>query len=235
MNLIQMRRWARRRLLDTGAQQRFNDADIDSALNVGAQQVQAEIDRVNKNAFRRIVLRDLEADTYRYQNPRGLLRYVSVQCKYPTFTKYVKADPTTEDEIENPDSELRRSYPNAGGVFFAVSGGELILFPTPTAAVEDGLRLRYIPVLGMSQDDDDLDDLGLLQPFHIAVILWGVKLLLPEDGEDSKGVDAEIMKVMDRVPDYYGGTGQQGSQEFIRVQGIGKELFDTASDFTYRR
>lgn len=220
MRTADMSAWVRRRLLDTGAVPRFTGDDILSAINVGAWQVQARIMEVNPNAFRRVTLRNLIANTYRYQNVRGTLQYRQVYVLYSGATDYVKASITTEVMIEDPASKLA----SEAGVHYAVGGGELLIYPTPTVSVSDGIKTVEVPAIEVDADDDDLENSGLLAPFHIAVVLWAVKLLKPEDAEDLKGIDLEIEKIMSKVPALYGGTGQAGGPEFLSAENMGMEL-----------
>lgn len=222
MRLIEEIAWVRRRLLDTGAKQRFSDGDITSALNVGAQLVQVEIQKVAPDAFRRVYLRNSTANIYRYQVPRGLLRINKAFVRYTDGAAFLAMSLTTQGMIEDPASYLNDG--SQTGVFYAVAGGELLVFPTPTTAVEDAIKLLYVPALSMSTKDDDLEDMGLAVTLHMAVVLWAVKLLKPEDAEDIKSVDAEIVKIMDQVPTLYGGSGMAGGPEMLMPEGMGLEL-----------
>lgn len=216
MRLDDMRDWVRRRVHDSGAQPRYSDRELNTALNVGAQQVQAEVRRVAPSAFTRTYYRNVETGKTRYQLPRGFLQLKRVWVKYDT--DYIPADPASAHQIED-----QTDLANQGGVYFHVTGGEVEIFPEPTADVEDGFKMKYVPALAMADDDDDLEDMGLLAPLHIAVVLWGAKLILPEDAEDVGTIDAEIGKIMSQVPSLYAGV-EAGGIEMLYPQGIGKEL-----------
>jgi len=222
MKRSNMRSIVRRRLLDEGARQRFSDGDINTMLNVGAQQVQGAIDQINKNAFRKTELRNLVADEYRYAKPRGILRLKKFYLDYDGDGTYVAAKPTTEEMIEDPVkvTQLR----DQGGSYFVFSGGEFLIFPTPAEDATDGIKIVTVPVLAMDDDDDDLEDMGLVESLHMAVVLWAVKLLLPEDSEDTKMVEAEIAKIMEVAVPVYAGAGITGALEYVSVVGIGGEL-----------
>lgn len=216
MRFVDMKAWVRRRLKDEAKEQFTDDSPIDIALNVGAQQVQREVTRAAPDAFRRIYIRNLEANKYRYQWPRGFLRSKRLAIKYDG-ANFTQMDPGVEDWIEDG------TYAQQGvGGIYAVSGGEIVIYPTPTLSVVEGFKLAYVPTLSMADDDDDLDDLGLVQPLHIAVVLWGVKLLLPEGAEDAREVNAEIKSVLSDIPSYY--AGNSTGTEFFGAAGLGKEL-----------
>jgi hypothetical protein len=215
MRLADMRSWVRRRLHDDGEQKRFTNGEIDTALNVGAQQVQAAIEAVNPDAFEREYRTNVLASEPAYQLPRGFLRSKSLLLD-------LTGDGATE-AWHRPISWFRTPkgtnyMDQQGGYHYGYAGGVLRVFPVPDSDVEDGIQLWYVPSLEMSEDDDDLEALGLVAPLHVAVVLWGVKLLLPEDGESQGDIDAEIGKIMARVPDIYGGSFQ--APEYLEVEGI---------------
>lgn len=216
MRKADMEAWVRRRLHDTGAQPRFSSADITSALNVGAQQVQAVIEGVAPDAFEREYRTNILQDEPAYQAPRGLLRGKTMLLDLTSSGSFTEADHVPVSWVRTPRGTVRMQQ--QGGYYYAISGGIIRLFPVPDRDVEDGLDFWYVPSLEMAEDDDDLETFGLLAPFHIAVVLWAVKLLLPEDGEQQAEIDAEIGKIMARVPDLYGGSFQ--APEYLEVEGI---------------
>jgi hypothetical protein len=215
MRYADMEAWVRRRLVDSGTQPRFDSADIRTALNVGAQQVQAVVEEVAPDAFEREYRTNVLTNEPAYQLPRGFLR-----------PKTVLLDMTGEGVLEathKPISWFRTpkgtNYMDQyGGYHYGISGGVLRVFPVPDRDVEDGLQLWYAPSLEMAEDDDDLEAQGLVAPLHIAVVLWGVKLLMPEDGEPQDAIDAEIGKIQARIPSLYGGAFQ--APEIIEVDGV---------------
>lgn len=213
MRLADMRFWTQKRLIDEEAQVFPDPGHITSALNVGAWQVQKRVMRVAPDVFRKHYYRNLEASRYRYQQPRGFIRPKQLFVKYRSTGGWVEALPGAENLIETGyyGSELR----------YAVTGGEIVLSIIPDVAVEDGFHLLYVPSLGMAEDDDDLQDDGLSEPLHMAVVLWAVKLLLPEGGEDNTKIDAEIVSLLDDIPTLYGSLD---SGIPIAVEGLGLEL-----------
>lgn len=208
MRLADMRSWVRRRLFDVEGIVFTDDGLIDSALNVGAQQVQKAVMKVDPDAFRVHEYRNVVSGKYRYQKPRGMIRVKQL------FVNDVEYTPGMERSIETG------FYSDYSG-HYVVTGGEIVITPCPDASVEDGFHLLYVPTLGMSDDDDDLDDDGLVTPLHMAVVLWAVKLLQPEGGEDTTRVDAEIIALQAEIPTYYGDSGSGAPFE---VSGLGLEL-----------
>jgi hypothetical protein len=217
MRLSQMRTWTRRRLHDEGTDQRFDNDAIDSALNVGAQQVQTYIEDINPGAFEREYRTNLLINTTAYQLPRGFLRHKTLLIDWSGTGNYLEVTPTSIGRIRTP----RLAQYLSDTYYYAISGGVLRLKDTPSADVEDGFQLWYVPSLEMSDEDDDLEASGLFAPFHMAVILWAVKLLSPEEGEPTAELDAEIGKIMGRAKTVYGGDFN-GPEELL-VEGIGKE------------
>jgi hypothetical protein len=203
-----MQTWVRRRMFDEEKKIISDDGFITSALVVAAGLVQAEVKRVAPDVFRRHYFRNLEQDKYRYQLPRGFIRMKQV------FINGVPADPGTERSIE-----LGR-YVDAR---YVVTGGEIVITPKPTTPVEDGLHLLYVPALELSEPDDDMQDQGLVEPLHMAVILRAVKLLQPEGGESNKEIDAEISMLEARIPELYSGYAVN---EPLEVEGLPHNIGD---------
>jgi hypothetical protein len=190
-----------------------DDSLIDSALNVGAWMVQKAVMKVAPDVFRAHYWRNLEAGKYRYQKPRGMVRAKQVFVTYANNGGAVEALPGMESSIE-----LGRY---GDELHYVVTGGEIVLSMVPTVSVEDGLHILYVPTLGMADDDDDLDEDGLVTPLHMAVVLWAVKLLMPEGGEDNAKIDAEILSVLADIPTLYGHS-DAGAE--LQIEGLGKEL-----------
>jgi hypothetical protein len=213
-----MRAWARQRLFDDQSEQ-FSDPRIDSALNVGAQQVQRAVQLVDPDAFSRLYTRNLLTDTYRYQVPRGFLRHKNL------ILNGVPAVAIPEQWITLQDVDQRVGFYLQGvDSGFAISGGEYRIYPTPTADLEDGFKLWYVPTLAMNEDSDDLGDYGLVEPLHMAVVLWAVKLLMPESGEKAGDLDGEIRLLMSDIGTYYPASpASVGPGHQIEVEGLGKE------------
>lgn len=215
MRYADMEAWVRRRLGDQGAQPRFARSEIRTALNVGAQQVQAVIEEVAPDAFEREYRTNVLSAEPAYQIPRGFLRPKTVLLDM-TGSGVVEAEHKPISWFRTPKGT--NYMDQRGGYHYGISGGVLRVFPIPDRDVEDGLRLWYAPALEMAEDDDDLETFGLLAPLHIAVVLWGVKLLIPEDGEQQGEIEAEIGKIQARIPGLYGGAFQ--APEVLEVEGI---------------
>ena len=227
-----MHEWVRHRLHDRGAKKRHSDGMITSALNLGAQQVQGAVDKVDPSAFYRTYQRNLQAGDHRYQMPRGLLKAKDLYLKYgdTVTSQFLLADRNFQRDIENPMSDLNQQGSGDGTPQFTITGGEVVIWPTPDVDVSDGFKLLYVPSLGFGsledEADTDLADYGLVEPLHPAVWLWAVVTLLPNEGdsEGQKQVEWEYNKVMGKVETYYAGNGLAGGVEEFRVEGIGLEL-----------
>jgi len=199
--------WQRQRLHDSEKRTFPDDGHLTSALNVAAYQVQAKVMRVAPDVFRKHWFRDLLPNVYRYQLPRGFIRPKLVMLNG------VMADPGTERGIE---TGLYGSDP-----FFNITGGEIVISPKPETTVDNGLHVLYVPVLSLSGATDDLQDQGLVEPLHMAVVLWAVKLLMPEGGEENEKIDAEILSLTNQIPEFY---GTHGSGEPLEVVGFSHEV-----------
>jgi len=210
MRLADQIDWARHRLLDTEKVVFPDNGRIISALNVGAWQVQKAVMKVAPDKFRRHTFRNLEVGKYRYQLPRGHVRMKQVFVNYGGGE--IEATPGMEMLIE------RGTYGN--DLHYVTTGGECVLSMKPDKSVEDGLHFLEVPVISMADDDDDLEDQGLSSALHMAVVLWAVKLLKPEGGEENKDLDAEILSVLGDISTCYGMDGS-GDAVFIDGTGLG--------------
>ena len=214
-----MDEWVKDRLLDDNEQE-FSSTRRRRALNVAAMLVQRKVQTIDPDAFRRIYTRNLLVDESRYQLPRGFLRMKLVQIDGAKGVA-VPEEWIAEADI-NPQYQQFLSGVDAA---YALAGGEIEIYPTPTADVEDGLSFRYVPALQMSDDDDDLGDFGLVEPLHMAVVLWAVRLLKPETGEGVQELDAEIKTLLDDIGVYYPRDQvTTAPAHSIRLEGLGKQV-----------
>ena len=218
MRRADMRDLARRRLMDD-ASELYTDSQIDTGLNLCAGFVQREVQKVDPDAFRRKYTRNLVNGTNRYQAPRGFLKH-----KYLVLDG-TRASAIPEEWIIFQGDNRIAYYLSAVDAGFAITGGEYVVWPTPTADVEDGFELHYVPVLAMAEDNDDLQDYGLVEPLHTAVWLWAVKLLKPESGEKDPELDNEIRAILADIGTYYpAAPASVEPAHAVQVEGIGKEL-----------
>lgn len=215
MMLRDMRPWVFRRIMDP-QQQRFSQAEVDSAINQASLLVQKEVMRVSPDAFRRIYTRNLVSGVYRYPVPVGLLRTKMLMLDYSGSGTFSRAGTSPEDMIETGEwAEINEPDPK-----FCVVGGEVVIWPTPSRAVTGGMKLYYAPCLAFSDDDYDPEVDGLVQPLHIGIVLYAAKMLMPEDGEDTKTITEELREILSNVGDYYSGGAPANGPGFIRVEGL---------------
>ena len=215
MMLRDMRPWVFRRIMDP-QRQRFSQAEVDSAINEASMLVQKEVMKASPDVFRRIYTRDLVANVYRYHVPVGLLRTKLLMLKYASASDYTKAEVSSEESIEN------KEWDNWGEETpkFCIVGGEIVIWPTPNVSVADGLKLHYAPCLVFSDDDYDPETDGLVQPLHLGIVLYAAKLLMPEDGEDVKTINAELGEIFSNIGSYYSGGSPASAPISISPQGI---------------
>lgn len=204
-----------RRLMDP-QHERFNESEVLAALQQGALLVQKAVLRAAPDAFRTIYKRNLTASVYRYPIPVGLLRMKFVTLDYNGTGTYAKATRAREEDIETgvfaDDGDYDPRY--------CVNGGDISIYPTPTITVAEGMRLFCSQCVTLTDDDDDPETQGLLQPLHLAIPLYAVKLLKPEDGEDQKEIDAEIRELLSDIGDLYSGFGADSAPWQIMPEGI---------------
>lgn len=204
-----------RRLMDP-QHERFDEPMVLAALQQAALLVQKAVLRAAPDAFRTIYKSNLTATVYRYPIPVGLLRMKFVTLDYGGTGVYVKAERAREEDIETGVFDEMGDYDPR----FCVTGGEISIWPTPTLTVTNGMRLFCSLCVTLTDDDDDPETQGLLQPLHLAIPLYAVKLLMPEDGEDQKGIDAEIREILSDIGSLYSGFGADSAPWQINPEGI---------------
>lgn len=162
MNRGELRTAVRRVLLDNSPTYPLLDSnDINAALIQSAYFVQNALAKVNAVPFTRVQLANLVANRDDYPLPSSicspgvrrvytLQNGVYIKAKYRSFEKW--DDLATERAISGTTTTTDIQY--------TVEGDYILLYPTPTAALTNGLKIRFASVVTMT-DDNSIPQLPL--------------------------------------------------------------------------
>jgi hypothetical protein len=177
----------------------FSNAELDEALNLGANRLQRLISIVDPAAFLNISEQNLEADTWRYPKPTGSWSILDVRMLNEDGNEYVSlGDPL---DIWQLDKVARSS----GTTRFGFFGRFIRLAPTPDTSVTDGLQWWYVKsnaiATGTANDADSYEFHAGLANLHI---LLTQEVLIPEQTSDGA---EELRKLIaaeaESIPLYY--------------------------------
>lgn len=177
----------------------FTNAQLDEALNLGANRLQRVIMTVDPAAFLDISRQNIEVDTWRYPKPTGAWSILDIRMLDADSGDYVSlGDPLDIWQLDKVASASNNTR-------FGFFGRFIRLAPVPDAAVTDGLEWWYVKSnaleTGSSHDSESYDFHTGLANLHI---LLTQEVLLPEQITD--GAEALRMLVkseMETVPFYY--------------------------------
>lgn len=195
----------------------FTDAELDEALNLGANRLQRLITIVDPTAFLDISRQNIEANTWKYPKPTGSWSVLDVRM--------LNADGTAYVSLGQPhDVWQLDSVADAGGdkTRFGFFGRFIRLAPTPDAAVTDGLEWWYVKSntleTGAAHDSESYDFHTGLANLHI---LLTQEVLMPEQVTDGA---EELRKLIaaeaESIPVYYRRT--IGPEVGFSIEGLRK-------------
>lgn len=187
-----MRGVLRAQLKDEGGSPTFSDTRLNTYLSEGLHLVQKEVMKVAPEAFVSWYTQDITANNEFYAAPAGFWYELRVEVLDTTDNKYKKIGKLPLDFFETRTSSAATVYTR--------KGRWILLNPTPAAAINDGLRLIFVPTLGMSADTDTPD----LHPgLHMAMVLWAKKIATGEDDETNEATDRDLAALLADIPMYY--------------------------------
>jgi len=210
-----MRALLERQLQDTGNAV-FSDANLNTYLNFGLQFMQSSIMQVDPEAFLEIATTNLISTgdwPMLYPKPQGLIRVMKVEIQEAGESSYTRAYKRRNDQID----DFVAGNTTTTQKHWAQKGRWIRIYPTPSAASTDGLRLTFVPSLTMGADTD-VPDL----PLHLHKgIVYAARL--DALGDTDEDVDPQtldtlgkkIAVILDRIPLYYG--QDHGEPEFFEV------------------
>jgi hypothetical protein len=177
----------------------FSNAELDEALNLGANRLQQMISVVDPAAFLDISRQSIEADTWKYPKPTGSWSILDVRMLNADGNEYVSLG-------EPLDAwQLDKVAASSGDTRFGFFGRFIRLAPTPDTAVNDGLEWWYVKSnaleTGASFDNESYDFHTGLADLHI---LLTQLVLLPEQVSDgAEALRKLIASAQEMVPLYY--------------------------------
>jgi hypothetical protein len=178
----------------------FSNAELDEALNLGANRLQRLISIVDPAAFLDISRQNLESDTWKYPKPTGSWSVLDVRMLNAAGTEYVSlGDPLDVWQLD------KVAQSNGGNTRFGFFGRFIRLAPVPDAARTDGLEWWYVKSnaleTGTSHDSESYDFHTGLANLHI---LLTQEVLLPEQVSDGAEALRTLIKAeAESVPLYY--------------------------------
>ena len=193
MNRGTMRVLLSKRLQDTVDDQ-FDDSALNDLLNIGLGLLQADIMAVRPDAFMEISTFNIGANNERYENPDGWMMDVLIEVSDSSSASgWRQLSPL-------PIQQRGSAATDPNTVYFSHMGRWLILTPTPSAAVVNGLRRTWVPTLTMSSDSDIPQVKTLL---HSCIIDYAVLEALGESDEAGENTRKRLEKKLERIPDLY--------------------------------
>lgn len=197
----QMRTMLQRRL-DDEAEETWDDSELNDILNVALMRIEVEVLKVDPEAFLRLDDADIVADQELYAKPTNMVHEVALFKKSTTASTYCRLQRIDYNEtLSTCDDGSGRS---SEGLKYAHWGRYFLLSPKPSESQASGLRLAHVPILSMS---DDADVPQLVQPLHLAVVLYADLLARGEDGTgegtEKKGTWSELASLLAAIPSYY--------------------------------
>lgn len=178
-------RTALRRMLNEPVADQWDDAALNEFLAHGVLMIEKEILKTSPQEFAKWATDDLEANKDAYPLPTDFIRELRIELKDAAGD--YQPQPCFEYD------SLMDDEPNG----YAIMGRFIHLRPTPTAAVVDGLRLVYVPVLTMAEDSDTP---AIPDFLHIAAVLWAKTLANEETGEQVEATKARITEMVLDLP-----------------------------------
>jgi hypothetical protein len=197
-----MRTLLRRRLKDQ-AVINWDDGELNTMLNEGSSWVQKEIVKADPAAFVVITHQHIQAGVNRYPKPQGIWSLIDVARKNSTTGVYsslgAPVDVRTVRGLQAGAASTVTRY--------AILGNEIMIGPTPTAALNDGLEWTWVQSATMSEDDD-------VSPIHIALhnaIVLRAHILLMAETNSSEAAELrkQLQEEMEDIPTYYRRTAGQ--------------------------
>ncbi len=199
MTRVQLRTMLRRQLQEVTAA-KWTDAVLNSYLNLGLQFVQRRIMAINPEFVIYTDLTNVVSAQSNYPKPIGTKFDCNVYYKSSTTaTKFTKLKRIPYLDIAEfltagvSPTNLTSAY--------AIKGRFLVIWPTPTANVTNGLKLESVPTLSMGADADVPYD--IVTDLHEAIVYRAGMIALRDTDEPGDLFTAELKAALDDLPLYY--------------------------------
>jgi hypothetical protein len=207
----QLRSWLQRRLQDSGNAQ-WADADLNTYLNASLQYIEKEILKVDPMAFIYQDTASIVSGTQYYPMPSNSMFEVGVYTK-ATGGEYGWLDYIELPWIQAGSSSNWESNPFSTG--YSRAGRYLVLYPSPTLSVTDGIKLEYVPWLTMGADTDVPEiDAGLQE----GIVYRAEEIALGDTAQEAIKAKEDLAQVIQAIPLYYrrrGGVQRLSPQDTL--------------------
>jgi len=193
-------------------------ANKNTYLNLGLQFMQSAVLAVDPEAYIEISTTNLIATgdwPDLYPKPQGLIRIFKVELDYNGDGTYTVAKKLRNDEIVS----LRAGNTTQAADGWAQFGRWIKIWPSPTVAATNGLRLTFVPSLTMGADADVPD----LPTYLHKGIVYAARLdALGDTDEDVDpavldAVSKKLAVILDRIPLYFGQDQSEPEQIEIDI------------------
>jgi hypothetical protein len=192
-----------RRRLNDDAEDEYEDPELNEMINQGLALVQKEVLKVRPQAFTEWTTRNITANQNRYPLPVGTIKVLYVGTRSASSGEFGKLDRKDFNVLINAYQGVRA---------YAHQGREILVAPTPSEAVTDGMRLITIPTIELGDDDSTTEDKGLPRPLDMAAVVWAHELITPETGEDRAAVARERKDLLEDLPQWFANNADGNEQ-----------------------
>ena len=200
----QMREITRRRLLEQSAD-RWDDADLNSLLNMALNRVQLGLMRIDPDRFIYKSTAPVVANDEYVELPSGFWNVKRVRFKSEAAGDWKRIKPSTMKLLTE---RLEGGTADPSDTHYVVLSKWILLTPTPSVSVNPGLELLWVPTLTMAADAD-VPDIPLLS--HMAVVVQTHIYALPEVGTTQR--DELVAEYRDIMNDLILAWNQGGLDE----------------------
>lgn len=183
----------------------WSDSEINQAINDAYYDLQMEVQSVNPEAIVSWDTIDITANESWYPKPPtfGLMQ---VEIDEDNDNVYYKLDLKEYNDIR---------YLIGEKMYYCDIGDWIGIFPAPSTAVTDGIRILHRPMHTLTVDTDSPK---LKLPLHQAICLQAKIFLLGDTNESSQSDEGKLMHIKDRLNLLY--LGSTDEQAVISPRGL---------------
>lgn len=190
----QMRTMLRRRLQEVTAAQ-WTDATLNTYLGLGLYYMEGVVLKIDPEAFIYTDTQDSVVSQSDYPIPANFMYEVGVY-------RLVSGEYIWMDKI--PMTNIRRNtsteYTNPYDTGYGRRGRYIVVYPTPSVATGDYLKVEYVPWLSMG-DDDDVPDLSI--GLHEGIVYRAEMIALGDTAQEALRAKEDLEKLEANVTAFY--------------------------------
>jgi hypothetical protein len=189
-----------RRQLQEVTAAKWTDATLNLYLNLGLQFVQRRIMAINPEFVIYTDYTNVVSAQASYPKPIGTKFECNLYYKSSsTATSYTKLSRIPYLDI----AEFLHANVSPVNLesAYAIKGRFIVIWPTPTSNVTDGLKLEYVPTLSMGADADVPYD--IVTDLHEAIVYRAGMIALRDTDEPGDLFSIELKAALEDLPVYY--------------------------------